>query len=61
MEGLWFPDFDLYWFFIFDYFIDVRVLDEALRWLGSERFLAFDFFEAFQGRIDLPVLTFQVL
>lgn len=61
MEGLRFPDFDFDWLLIFGYFIDVGVLDDALRWFGSESFLTFDFFEAFEGRVDLSVLTLQVL
>ena len=61
MEGLRFLDLDLYWLFTFGYFIDVRMLDDALRWFGSERFLTFDFFKAFQGRVDLPILALQVL
>ena len=37
------------------------MLNDALRWFGSEGFLAFDFFQAFQGRVDLPILALQVL
>ena len=61
MEGLRFLDLDLYWLFTFGYFIDVRMLDDALRWFGSEGFLAFDFFKAFQGTVGLPILALQVL